>query len=87
MTSSIFVALGPNKHKAIQGAVLVSRLADSHFEVAHEPKQLQHRLYLHRIAALVTPLAVVLKSELLSFPNDVTQSVILKDFSCSLEPA
>ena len=67
--------------------VLVSRLVDSHFEVAHEPKQLQHRLYLHRIAASVTPLVLMLKSELLSFPDDVTQSVILKDFCCSLEPA
>ena len=67
--------------------MLVSRLVDSHFEVAHEPKQLQHRLYLHRITASVTPLVLMLKSELLSFPDDVTQSVILKDFSCSLEPA
>jgi len=65
----------------------VSRLVDSHFEVAHEPKQLQHQLYLHRIAVSVTPLVFMLKSELLSFPDDVTQSVILKDFSCSLEPA
>ena len=32
----------------------------------------------------MTPLVLMLKSELLSFPDDVTQSVILKDF-CQLD--
>ena len=37
--------------------------------------------------ASVTPLFLMLKSEFLSFPDDVMQSAILKDFCCSLEPA
>jgi hypothetical protein len=46
-----------------------------------------HRLYLHRMPALVIPFVLMLKSELLSFSDDAAQPVILMDFRCSLEPA
>jgi hypothetical protein len=51
------------------------------------PRITLHRLYLRRITALMVPVVLMLKSELLSFYDDAAQPVVLTELCCSLEPA